>query len=149
MLCKVQETVFACLKPSFIIIDMLVPMLCVGTHTRNTLRSKTAKLGRRAPRLAFTSSVACGSCPRRTVGTRKQKPKQPLKVGERSERKKNSVSPILRLSDSPALRFSGSPIHALGSLYFRNGLIPNLIKECVIARSRRRRGNLPNTGNVA
>ena len=81
-----QETEDACLKPSLPILRMLVPMLCVGTHSRNALRSKTPTFGRRAPWLAFTSSVAgaCpglrsgGSCPRRTVGTRKQNPKQPL-----------------------------------------------------------------------
>ena len=66
-----QETEKPCLKPSLTVLHMLVPMLCVGTHTRNALRSKTAKFGRRAPWRAF---------PRRTVGTRKQKPKQPLSI---------------------------------------------------------------------
>ena len=63
-----QETEKPCLKPSLTVLHMLVPMLCVGTHRRNALRSKTTKFGRRAPWRAF---------PRRTVGTRKQKPKQP------------------------------------------------------------------------
>ncbi len=58
-----QETENACLKPGIPSIRMLVPMLCVGTHRRNALRSK--KFGRRAPWLAF---------PRRTVGTRNQNP---------------------------------------------------------------------------
>ena len=65
-----QETENACLKPGLAVVCMLVPMLCLGTHTRKALRCKTARLGRRAPWRVF---------PRRTVGTRKQKPKQPLR----------------------------------------------------------------------
>ena len=106
----------ACLKPSLPILRMLVPMLCVGTHRRNALRSK--KFGRRAPWLAFTSSVAFGSCPQRTVGTRKQNPKQSEKVPST-----HGVHAILR-SVLPML--PSNPVAEL-----RRGLLRGFLKEAI------------------